>query len=358
MLVLEALYLNGSNGCYSDFLEIIIGVPQGSVLGPIMFIIYINSLFFQKFRGNVTAFADDTCFVYRKLDYPTLIVDVNHDLILLSKWFYLHKLVISSKTKHMFFNLGNPPFFEHPFVFHSPCCSMFNTTTSNINTHNLTCSSFCFTIENVTSFKYLGLFIDFQLSWFIHVNYLKKCLFLVIRQLFHLRSYCSFNLLRIIYFALFNSKLQYGITCWGGTSYTRISPLLVAQKFATKVITRNNRRCESFPVFNRLNVLPFRHLFVYTTCKIFFLRSGYLNRRIVRSYNLRVNNNLEIIVPRARIALFSQGFDVVAPHIFNKLPPHLKNNRSLSNFLRELKTFLFTMNLTEIELFLRNSVYT
>ena len=102
-----------------------------------------------------------------------------------------------------------------------------------LNFLSLPCTSNCLAIDVVDNFTYLGITFDSKLNWQLHIKSLKNYFISIIRHFFHLRN-CSNRLLLKIYYGIFHSKLQYGITCcvgdWGGSYSSNIQSLLVAQK--------------------------------------------------------------------------------------------------------------------------------
>ena len=132
----------------SDAQFICYGVPQGSVLGPILFLIYINDITMGTKSGKPTLFADDTCIFYSKETISDLELSMNEDLIEISKWLVANKLSLNILKSN--------------FVVFGPKKHVkLNISLNNVILNQQDCV------------KYLGIFIDSDLSWKSHITYLR-----------------------------------------------------------------------------------------------------------------------------------------------------------------------------------------
>lgn len=302
------------------------GVPQGSVLSANLFIIFINDLLNVNFIGKPFAFADDIAFLYSNSNKDNIFESITSDLHSLRRWCIINKMLVNvNKTKMV--NFDHKGFhFDLPVKYHKSDC-------------NLDATCFCEPIELVSSFKYLGVFLDEKMSWRIHTKELNKILRNNVRQFYFLRNFCDVSLLRSLYFGLINSRIQYGIVCWGGGYKTVVNAIRKTQNQFLRIILRKSSRERSFPLYLELNVLPLQHLFIFKTLRLFYTRSG--NRGSCRpSYHVRSNLQRNFIKPKVNKSIFKHSFSFLGPHLFNQLPLDIKLSGNLKQFCTRVYKWL------------------
>jgi hypothetical protein len=232
----------------SDLANIDFGVPQGSVLGPTLFLTYINGLCKLKLTNATTvSFADDTAILVRGKDWLEVQRTAESNLKLILEWLDTNLLVLNvQKTKYVSFSMnsrGQP-------------CDDFCIRVRRQNDDSL---SF---IESAKTIKYLGVLLDSHLSWRQHIESVKgrvRKLMFVFRSL---RNIAYPELLRTVYFALCESVLGYCNSVWGGAAKTHLISLERAQRSLLKVIFRKPSRYSTKQLYKVANVLSVRQLFL------------------------------------------------------------------------------------------------
>lgn len=294
---------------FSKFSEIKHGVPQGSVLGPILFLIYINDLTKISISGKFTLFADDTTLLWHGRDTDTLKHTVSHDLHVIKNWCDSNFLSLNTnKTNILTFKFAYDQLrLGEQLIINTPCS------------------------------RFLGLYIDNQLKFDEHVAILNKKLAsgcfavrVIAKELGSLSA-------RNVYFSLIDTHLRYGIVFWGNCSQYLLNSVFILQKRAIRFLAKSDYRDHCKPLFIKYKILTLTSLFILET--VCMIHKQILNLPTQsRHYNTRQNNNLLLPIPHS--SLIKNSIIYESPKIFNHLPDALKSIRSPSLFRNTIKNIL------------------
>ena len=225
------------NGFCSEVRDVTCGVPQGSSLGPLLFLLYINDFRLCLEKTSCGHFADDTFIIYNSKKPRTIENGVNFDLKRVTEWLRLNKLSLNAaKTELIFFHSRRRPL-EYGSIY------------IKFNGVRLT------PVDHV---KYLGVYLDSYLSWEYHIHELSKKLSRANGILSKLRYNVPRGVLLQVYYAVFYSHLIYGCNVWGLASDEMISKIEVLQRKCVRILTFAPFNSHTDGIFEDLRILRVR----------------------------------------------------------------------------------------------------
>ena len=318
----QSVYLHGDRSSKTCVYR---GVPQGSILGPILFSLYINDL--PLYINNTTCdlFADDTSIHYASYDIDDISLHLNTSMKLVDKWCNANDMII------------HPDKTESMLVCSRQKRQKLRNTQLNIVYNNCT-------IKQVAKHKLLGVTFDQNLSWHDHISLLIKQISSTVFQFSQIKHFLNEHSRRLFYFSYIQSRLSYCSIIWGYCPPSTLKPLLSLQKRAVKMIGNIKPLERSMSnIFIEHKILPFSSLVKFNTLllmhKVVHQACPQYIKALFSFQDQRDSNRA--IIPKTNIDLFKMSPSFRGSKEWNTLPYDLRQINVSSFFKSKLKILIF-----------------
>jgi hypothetical protein len=334
------------DGTKSEEKSLLLSVIQGSILGPILFLCYINDFYICTTLFS-TLFADDGTCLAKDKNLLILINYINTELQKIANWFLSNKMAVNTtKTKYIIFRTNGKPIDETVLnvVFNSSEIGKPNNPLQIFNIERI------HNAGAIKNFKLLGLYLDEYLTFDAHINMLcskvSKSLYIINR----VKNFLPLDSLLSLYHALIHSHLSYCSSIFGCANQTSITKLFLKQKQAVRTITKSPFRANTAPIFKKLKILPLSKQIQYSQIK--FMRDFHFNLTPIsftdmwvtnnsRNPNLQLRNGNDLHIPAHHYQSIKRLPKFQFPMVWNREDPS-KLNENRIRYLRHLKNRLIS----------------
>jgi hypothetical protein len=319
------------NNARSPLLNITTGVPQGSILGPLLFIIYINDIYQASTKFRFIMYADDTTLTtsipYTAVSLNSYSLLINRELEKIRVWLSVNKLSLNaSKTKFMVFRTKNKHINYEQFDLKIDDCK----------------------IERQSEFNFLGLLFDEYLCWRSHINKISNKISKFVGILNRLKRYLPPFILKTLYCSMIQSHLMYGILVWGANS----SRLVKIQKKSVRIMCNAKYNAHTDPLFRLTKIVKITDLYRVAGLSLYFRSlknnlptyfhsfADLATHADIHNYTTRFNHTL--VTPRTRTTLARNYIRNRIPQLVNDIPPCILDkihSHCQKSFLSHVKNY-------------------
>ena len=324
------------DGVSSNVLFLSTGVPQGSILGPLLFLIYMNDIPHCAKYFNFILYADDTT-LSNIIQIPSMSpLNINDELAKVYDWLAVNKLSLNvKKTKYVIFHAIN---------------KKIEDVVPDLDINGIP-------LERVQSFNFLGLLLHGNMSWKPHIDLLSNKLAQCAGVLNKLKRFLPIHILRTLYFSMVQSRIMYCILTWG-FDYYRIEKL---QKRFVRIISSSKYNAHSEPLFKILDILKIEHLFSQSCLKFvykfkkcqlpkYFSSLQCVPRSSIHDHDTRSASSIDTIYTCTHMA--SKCIRSQLPLLINNTPDIILskiNTHSIQGFSFFIKRYYLSQYMTQCQ---------
>ena len=304
-----------------------IGVPQGSILGPILFSLYINDLPLICSDVSMQMYADDTVLYVHAKTRQQAALKLTSALNKVSDWLTYNCLTLNvSKTVAMYFSIKRGDVNQQPDIF--------------VKGEG---------IKTVDNFKYLGVIIDSNLSFKKQIKKTSKCVRASLANFRHIRHQLPLPAAKLFLHSMIFSHLSYCSTSWSQAGVTTIQPLATLYKMALKVLDKKPRRYHHCIIISKYNLLSFDSFICFADMCLMYKIINDLAPPPLKQCISLCRDKLRVSRSSVRgdcyggyrkTSFGQSAFSVSAVKTWNVIPVHIRNSTSFNQFKRSLKTWL------------------
>ena len=314
----------------SDLLSVQCGVPQGSILGPKLFILYINDLANISDILQLILFADDTNAFCAGKDVIDLTHKITDELSIMKEWFDINKLSLNvSKTKYMVF------------------------TNCKINCE-IKISINDISIERVHVTKFLGVLMDENLNWKAHINSIGTKLAKTVSVFYKVRNLLNKGSLYTLYCSLFLPYLNYCVEAWGNTYINSVKPIYLLQKKVIRIMHGVSYNDHTNDLFYNSKVVKLYDLVKFkTACIMYRAKNQLLPNNIQKLFNEKSHIGYDLRDSRhfstkyCRTTKKSMCVSIKGVSVWNSIDITIRQAKSFSLFKQLLKKNIFEVYKTQ-----------
>ena len=312
-----------TNNATSTIKRIQLGVTQGSALGPLLFLIYVNDLPAST-NLDVRLYADDACITFSHEDHYTVQKTINKELVKVSNWLRHNKLFLNYKKSTYLIMTNQRSTYKFSFQVDGNILSQSKNT------------------------KYLGVRIDDRFTWQDHIIELRSKLARNNNALVRLRKFVNLNTLKMVYYSLVYSHIQYCISIWGSAAKTNLYNIETLQRQSLRIICFKPYRALTDLIFKTLRILKVCDIHKLQLGKLMFCYNKNLHNREenltqvsqTHNYNTRIATQNNYYQPERRTSLGQQAFSYIGPSLWRTIPLDIKKSANLNIFKIKYKEYL------------------